>query len=98
MRGEMISSIIGQRLRAAAAIAVASLALLPATALAQVYEKVDAAQRQEIPAGRFVSAAYGFIWIAVLVYVIFVARGLARTNREIAELKRKLETSSDVKG
>ena len=98
MRGEMISSIVGQRLRAAAAVVVASLALLPATALAQVYEKVDTVQRQEIPAGRFVSAAYGFIWIAVLVYVIFVARGLARTNREIAELKRKLDTSSDVKG
>jgi CcmD family protein len=97
MRGEMISSTVRQRLRAVFAV-VASLALLPATALAQVYEKVDTAQRQEIPAGRFVSAAYGFIWIAVLVYVIFVARGLARTNREIAELKRKLETSSDVKG
>jgi len=73
------------------AVVVAGLVLLPTTALAQVYEKVDAAQRQEIPAGKFVSAAYGFIWIAVLVYVVFVARGLARTNREIAELKRKLD-------
>ena len=90
MRGTMIPSTLKQRLRAAV-IAVAGLVLLPATALAQVYEKVDTAQRQEIPAGRFVSAAYGFIWIAVLVYVVFVARGLARTNREIAELKRKLD-------
>jgi len=74
-----------------AALAAAVLALLPAGALAQVYEKVDAVQRQEIPAGRFVSAAYGFIWIAVLVYVVFVARGLAKVNREMAELKRKLD-------
>lgn len=90
MRGTMIPSTLKQKLRAAV-IAVAGLVLLPATALAQVYEKVDTAQRQEIPAGRFVSAAYGFIWIAVLLYVVFVARGLARTNREIAELKRKLD-------
>jgi CcmD family protein len=90
MRGTMIPSTLKQRLRAAV-VAVAGLVLLPATALAQVYEKVDTAQRQEIPAGRFVSAAYGFIWIAVLVYVVFVARGLARTNHEIAELKRKVD-------
>jgi CcmD family protein len=86
----MIPSSFTQRFRAALA-ALAGLVLLPATALAQVYEKVDTAQRQEIPAGKFVSAAYGFIWIAVLLYVVFVARGLARTNREIAELKRKLD-------
>jgi CcmD family protein len=90
MRGEMIPSSFTQRFRAALA-ALAGLVLLPATALAQVYEKVDTAQRQEIPAGKFVSAAYGFIWIAVLLYVVFVARGLARTNRETAELKRKLD-------
>jgi CcmD family protein len=75
----------------AAVAAAAALALLPAAALAQVYEKVDMVQRQEIPAGRFVSAAYGFIWIAVLVYVVFIARGLARANREIAELRGKLD-------
>lgn len=71
--------------------AVAALALLPATALAQVYEKVEGIPRQEIPAGRFVSAAYGFIWIAVLLYVVVVARGVARVNREMAELRRKLD-------
>jgi CcmD family protein len=75
---------------------LALLALLPATALAQVYEKVEGIPRQELPAGRFVSAAYGFIWIAVLVYVVFVARGIARVNRELAELRRKLDGSPRV--
>jgi hypothetical protein len=72
-------------------VLAAAAALLPATALAQVYEKVEGIPRQEIPAGRFVSAAYGFIWIAVLVYVVFVARGIARVNRDLAELRRKLD-------
>jgi CcmD family protein len=72
-------------------VALAAAALLPATALAQVYEKVEGIPRQEIPAGRFVSAAYGFIWIAVLVYVVVIARGIARVNRELAELRRKLD-------
>jgi CcmD family protein len=87
MKGEMTfkSTIL------AAVAAVAALVLFPAAALAQVYEKVDMVQRQEIPAGRFVSAAYGFIWIAVLVYVVVIARGLARANREIAELRSKLD-------
>ena len=79
------------RITVVAATVLAVLALVPATALAQVYEKVEGIPRQEIPAGRFVSAAYGFIWIAVLVYVVFVARGIARVNRELGELRRKLD-------
>ena len=41
----------------------------PATALAQVSRR-STGPRQEIPAGPFVGVAYGFIWIAVLVYVV----------------------------
>ncbi len=39
----------------------------------------------------FVGIAYGVIWLAVLVYVVSVARGLGRVNDEIAELRRKLD-------
>ena len=85
------------RIRAAATV-LAALAVLPATALAQVYEKVEGIPKQEIPAGRFVSAAYGFIWIAVLVYVVFVARGIARVNRELADLRRKLDGGPRARG
>ena len=59
------------------------------TALAQEFEKVENIPKQEIPAGRFVSIAYGIIWLAVLAYVVVVAAGVKRVNQEIAELKRK---------
>ena len=62
----------------------------PALVLAQVFEKVEEAKREEIPAVPFIGLAYGFIWIAILVYVFMVARGLARVDGEIAELRRKL--------
>ena len=71
-------------------LAVAALAAWSGTALAQQFEKVENIPRQEIPAGRFVSIAYGIIWVAVLAYVVIVASGLKRTNQEIADLKRKL--------
>ena len=72
-------------------LVLALLALGPAQALAQEFEKVDGPLREQIPAVPFVAAAYGIIWLAVLFYVFFVARGLARVDSEIAELKRKVE-------
>ena len=59
-------------------------------ALAQEFQKVEGPPRQEVPAVPFVAIAYGIIWIAILVYVLFVARGLGRVNRELADLERKL--------
>ena len=85
-----------KRMTAVLAAAAAVLAM-PALAVAQQFEKVEGAARQEIPAGRFVSLAYGFIWIAILVYVFFVARGLARVNKELAELQQKLNADTPVK-
>ena len=67
-------------------------------AMAQEFEKVSGAAREELPAGRFVSAAYGFIWIAVLVYVVSIARGLGRGRKVLAALKNKLERSTDRTG
>jgi CcmD family protein len=74
-------------------ILVAALAA-PAAALAQEFQRVDAPQGEQVPAVPFVGIAYGFIWIAVLTYVIFVARGLSRVRGELAELRRKLEGSA----
>ena len=78
-----------RRLVSLAAVAFAMFAG-PATVLAQVFEKVEGAQREEIPAVPFVGLAYGFIWIAILAYVFMVARGVAKVDAEIAELRRKL--------
>ena len=63
----------------------------PALALAQEFQKVEGAPKQEVPAVPFVAVAYGFIWLALFVYIFFVARGVGRARREIAELRRKLE-------
>ena len=70
---------------------VAALLAAPAAALAQQFEKVEGAAKQEVPAVPFVGIAYAFIWIAVLVYVVVLARGLGRVRGELDELRRKLD-------
>lgn len=74
-------------------VACAAL-LLPAMARAQEFVKVEGAPRQEIPSGPFVAAAYAFIWIAVLAYVIVLARGLGRVRKETDELRGKLDRAT----
>ena len=63
----------------------------PAIALAQEFQKVEGKVADNIPAVPFVGIAYGVIWLAVLVYVVVVGRGLARVNDELAELRRKVD-------
>ena len=67
------------------------LALSPGLALAQEFQKVEGAPRPEMPSGPFVAAAYGFIWIAILAYVLFVASGLQNVRRDLAELRKKID-------
>ena len=45
----------------------------------------------EIPAVPFVGIAYGFIWIAVLGYVLVLGKNLGRIKGEVEELRRKLD-------
>jgi CcmD family protein len=47
-----------------------------------------------LPAPQFVAAAYGFIWVALLGYVFFVARGLSRTQAELAEMRRRVDRAT----
>jgi CcmD family protein len=63
----------------------------PALALAQEFVKVEGKIADNVPAVPFVGIAYGVIWLAVLVYVLVVARGLGRVNAELSELRRKLD-------
>ena len=81
---------------AAATIAMVTLASVPA--LAQQFEPVENAAREQLPAPQFVGAAYAFIWLAILGYVAFVARNLAKTRTEIEELKRRVERSTGGSG
>jgi CcmD family protein len=87
-----LSSRLGRR--AAALAAWASAASWPLAALAQQFEKVDGKAAQEVPAVPFVGIAYGFIWVAILVYLVFVARGLARVRGELADLRRKVDAAA----
>jgi CcmD family protein len=73
--------------------AIAAVALAPAVAFAQEFVKVEGKLGEEVPAGPFVGIAYGFIWIAILGYVVFVARGVARVRGEVDDLRRKLDAA-----
>jgi CcmD family protein len=77
--------------RLQAALAAASLWLWPLVAAAQEWQKVEGKASEEIPAVSFVGYAYGFIWIAVVAYVVYVARGLGKVNAELEQLRRKLD-------
>ena len=77
-------------LAAVATILIGVTAALPA--LAQEYQKVGDKDPTTIAANPFIAGAYGFIWVAVLVYVTHVARGLGKVNHEIDQLRRKLDS------
>ena len=79
------------KLALAAAVALGFALALPAAALAQEFEKVSGKLTEEVPAGPFVGIAYGFIWVAILAYVLYVARGVARVRGDMDELRRKLD-------
>jgi len=78
---------------------LAALAMLlgSTAAFAQEYVKVDNVPREQLPAPQFVGAAYGFIWVAILVYVIVVARRLAKTRGDIDELRRRVDSATGTK-
>ena len=78
--------------------ALAWLALTPALAIAQEFQKVSGPLREELPATPFVAAAYGFIWIALLAYVVLLARGLGRVRKDLAELSAKIVEQADRGG
>jgi CcmD family protein len=84
------------RIRARVRVACATLlavGLTPALALAQEFQKVEGKLHDEVPAGPFVGIAYGFIWVALLGYVVYVARGVGRVRGEIEELRRKVDAA-----
>jgi CcmD family protein len=49
-----------------------------------------ATQPEGIPAGRLVASAYGFIWLVVLLYIVFLFRREARLARELEALAGKI--------
>lgn len=62
--------------------------------LADIYSTV-------IPAAPFVIAAYVIVWAALLVYVVFIVRGLKKTEAQMALLEetikaRRSDTGEDT--
>lgn len=47
-----------------------------------------------IPAGPLVATAYGFIWLAVLVFVGFTARRTSQLEVEVAQLAERLNQAT----
>lgn len=47
--------------------------------------------QEQLPAAPLVAAAYGVAWAAVFVYVWTVWRRLAKVERELADVSRRLE-------
>jgi CcmD family protein len=88
---------IANKLRPLLATAAASLSLLIThPAVAQTYEKIEGKTSEDVPAVPFVGLAYGFIWIAVLAYVVSLARNLAKTRAELEELRRKVDQATSA--
>ena len=54
------------------------------------YEPVTGSGLAKTDPNPYIVAAYGFIWAALLLYVISIARGLAKARTEVAELRRRV--------
>jgi CcmD family protein len=94
MTNESTQTKLGRTRRALAPLAAFAVVILaPALAAAQEFVKVESKLGEEVPARPFVALAYGFIWIAILGYVVFVARGVGRVRGDIEELRRKLDAN-----
>lgn len=89
-------SMNGKALRRVQAIFVALVSLMATSAAwaQQGYEPVPDKDPTTIAANPFLAGAYGFIWVAVVVYLVIVARGLARAKDEVAALRRKLDSGN----
>jgi CcmD family protein len=44
---------------------------------------------------KMVALAYGFIWLAVFVYVVLVGKRLARLSSEMGEVQRRIDRIKD---
>ena len=89
----------GNRWRRAWLLVVVALGwLAPSLAVAQEFLKVTGPLREELPASPYVAAAYGFIWIALLAYVVWLARGVGRVRKDLAELRAKIVEQADRGG
>jgi hypothetical protein len=85
--------------RAALVLGPLLITLMCATAAhADEFVRMDEAARKPTDPNPFIIGAYGFMWVAVLAYVAFVARGLSRGRAEVEELRKKVAGLSGSRG
>ena len=48
--------------------------------------------QEQLPAAPLVAAAYGVAWAAILIYVWFLWRRLARVERDLADVARRVNS------
>jgi hypothetical protein len=79
-------------------VVVVGLAALahPGLGWAQTFEKFNESARDQLPASPFVAGAYAFIWLALLTYVLVLARGLRSAQNDIQSLKRRVQERTGV--
>jgi len=87
--------------RTAAAVVLTVSLAVPASiaafhqppAASQEYVPVDPnAETEKLPAAPLVIGAYSVVWIALVLYVWSIWQRLARVEREIAQVSRRIET------
>jgi CcmD family protein len=47
--------------------------------------------QEQLPAAPLVFAAYAFVWLALLIYVLFLWRRLTQVDRDLADVHARLE-------
>ena len=74
------------------ALAIISMILLGTVVSAQTqgYGPPTEIVKESLPATPLVYAAYGFVWVALTVYVFMLWRRIGRVEREIADVNAKL--------
>ncbi|HEX2679006.1 MAG TPA: CcmD family protein [Polyangiales bacterium] len=60
------------------------------------FQTVEGAVKEDVPGGPLLVAAYGFVWIAVLGYVLRLGRMQARVEANIATLERALSSGPNA--
>jgi CcmD family protein len=48
-------------------------------------------QTEQLPAAPFLVGAYAFVWVALLVYVWFLWKRMTTLERELADLRRRVQ-------
>jgi CcmD family protein len=54
------------------------------------FEPISDIPKETLPAGPLIFSAYGFVWVALTVYVFLLWRRLGRVEHELADVNARL--------